>query len=540
MALFPPSQYDFPNSSDYDSDLREVLAELRGVTNKMRDFEVINKITNAGAWDITKQYKPWTIVSDNNVGYISVRPVPAGIEITNTDYWALVADYDILITDLSERISALERKTIMDYTGDGIVFPSDNPEGNDREYLIARIPEVTRFIDNVLGIQNKSHGQVGDDPDVYGNAAIAFFDFNQVERGAIGYSRERTSQPSGYIANTLYLEGGNPFGESGTDTDIRVILTNSTNFSPGCFFPLEIISQTGATNIRARGVGGIHLMGGSAGVGIGNIADGEIGRFTIDNTASNTYIREYFSNDRVAYSYNIYTDQRDPLYADKPSLMMHYGVNIPSSIGFDTLNATGHVGLQIDYRAANSNDWYTLYRLGYDGRLFLQEYATNAGYDGQLCVSNGANNRAAATFRSNNGLQPGLLIHNKVDVGCTMMIFGSGTSYTERGSITYSSGAIHYNTTSDYRIKKIVGDASGALEKINAIKVYNGYANNSDTETNFCLAHELQKIIPEAVTGQKDEIDSEGKAILQQVDYTSLIPLIIKAIQELREENKNA
>ena len=108
MALYPDSLYDFPNVSAYDSDLREVLTMLRGLTHEMRDFTVVNKITNAGAWDITRQYKPWTIVSDNNIGYISVRPVPAGIEITNTDYWALVADYDILITNLSERISALE------------------------------------------------------------------------------------------------------------------------------------------------------------------------------------------------------------------------------------------------------------------------------------------------------------------------------------------------------------------------------------------------------------------------------------------------
>lgn len=110
MSLYPDSMYDFPNVSAYDSDLREVLAMLRGVTHKMKDFEAINKITNAGAWDITKQYKPWTIVSDNNIGYISVRPVPAGIEITNTDYWGLVADYDILITNLSERISTLENE----------------------------------------------------------------------------------------------------------------------------------------------------------------------------------------------------------------------------------------------------------------------------------------------------------------------------------------------------------------------------------------------------------------------------------------------
>lgn len=108
MALYPDSLFDFPNVSAYDSDLREVLAMLRGLTHEMRDFKAVNKITNAGAWDITKQYKPWTIVSDNNIGYISVCPVPAGIEITNTAYWALVADYDILITNLAERIAALE------------------------------------------------------------------------------------------------------------------------------------------------------------------------------------------------------------------------------------------------------------------------------------------------------------------------------------------------------------------------------------------------------------------------------------------------
>lgn len=98
----------FPYTDFHEINLDWILAQIKSLHHSYDEFKALNTITNAGAWDITKQYQAWTVVSDNNVGYISVRPVPAGIAITNTDYWALIADYDILITDLSSRISALE------------------------------------------------------------------------------------------------------------------------------------------------------------------------------------------------------------------------------------------------------------------------------------------------------------------------------------------------------------------------------------------------------------------------------------------------
>jgi len=62
------------------------------------------------------------------------------------------------------------------------------------------------------------------------------------------------------------------------------------------------------------------------------------------------------------------------------------------------------------------------------------------------------------------------------------------------------------------------------------------------------LAHELQHIIPQAVIGTKDaveqvtEYDENGtpivkeKIIPQMVDYSAIIPILTKAIQELSEE----
>ena len=52
------------------------------------------------------------------------------------------------------------------------------------------------------------------------------------------------------------------------------------------------------------------------------------------------------------------------------------------------------------------------------------------------------------------------------------------------------------------------------------------------------LAHELQEVVPYAVTGEKDEVDNKGNIKIQNVDYSKLTPILIKAIQELTERIK--
>ena len=98
----------YPHTDFHELNLDWILAEIMKLHHDYDEFKAINTITNDGAWDITKQYQAWTVVSDNNIGYISLKPVPAGVAITNTEYWGVIADYDILITDLSNRISTLE------------------------------------------------------------------------------------------------------------------------------------------------------------------------------------------------------------------------------------------------------------------------------------------------------------------------------------------------------------------------------------------------------------------------------------------------
>ena len=98
----------YPYTDFHDINLDWILHEIMKLHHEYDEFKAVNTITNAGAWDITKQYQAWTVVSDNNAGYISLKPVPVGIAISNIEYWGLIADYNILITDLSNRISVLE------------------------------------------------------------------------------------------------------------------------------------------------------------------------------------------------------------------------------------------------------------------------------------------------------------------------------------------------------------------------------------------------------------------------------------------------
>lgn len=98
----------YPYTNFHELNLDEILRLMRELHHEWDEFTAVNKITNDGAWDITKQYQAWTVVSDNNIGYISLKPVPVGVAITNIEYWGVIADYNIFITDLSNRISILE------------------------------------------------------------------------------------------------------------------------------------------------------------------------------------------------------------------------------------------------------------------------------------------------------------------------------------------------------------------------------------------------------------------------------------------------
>jgi hypothetical protein len=104
------------------------------------------------------------------------------------------------------------------------------------------------------------------------------------------------------------------------------------------------------------------------------------------------------------------------------------------------------------------------------------------------------------------------------------------------GSISVTGSATAYNTSSDYRLKNTIAPMTGALAKVALLKpcTYKWNADGSDGEG--FIAHELQAVVPQCVTGEKDAVDAEGKPQYQGIDTSFLVATLTAAIQELKAE----
>lgn len=90
------TDYDFPHTNMYDSDLREILANMRKLEKIVENFVHLETITFADPiqWNINKQYTASTIVLDEyGNAYLSKQPVEKGILLTDEDYWQIIFNY---------------------------------------------------------------------------------------------------------------------------------------------------------------------------------------------------------------------------------------------------------------------------------------------------------------------------------------------------------------------------------------------------------------------------------------------------------------
>ena len=126
------------------------------------------------------------------------------------------------------------------------------------------------------------------------------------------------------------------------------------------------------------------------------------------------------------------------------------------------------------------------------------------------------------------------------------------------GSVTTNGSATAYNTSSDYRLKENVVPMSDALQRIGNLKPsrFNFISDEKRIVDGF-IAHEVQEVVPEAISGEKDAmkdeeyevtpavLDDDGNEVTpavmdtrsvpeyQGIDQSKLVPLLVGAIQEL-------
>jgi hypothetical protein len=101
----------WPYTNFHELNLDWILETLKKQDAAIADFISLNSITYANPlqWDITRQYPKNQVVLDTNGdGYLSVQPVPVGVEIDNTDYWTKIGNFSELWSTVKLAIAAAD------------------------------------------------------------------------------------------------------------------------------------------------------------------------------------------------------------------------------------------------------------------------------------------------------------------------------------------------------------------------------------------------------------------------------------------------
>ena len=164
---------------------------------------------------------------------------------------------------------------------------------------------------------------------------------------------------------------------------------------------------------------------------------------------------------------------------------------------------------------ANSTNPIERMRVSSAGTLLIGCVDTPSAFVSGVSINNGG-----ATFSAGNTTS---------SVGLIRFANSNGTV----GTITVSGSGTTYATSSDYRLKENVSSISNAVDRIKQLNPsrFNFISDKANTVDGF-LAHEVQKVVPEAVIGEKDAVDSDGNAIYQSIDHSKLVPLLAAALKE--------
>ena len=166
-------------------------------------------------------------------------------------------------------------------------------------------------------------------------------------------------------------------------------------------------------------------------------------------------------------------------------------------------------------------------RINSDGDLIVNNTTpvnvTTGTADGFTVLTNGQTH-----LSRNNGIP--LFLRRRAGNGKVASFY---RDTTEVGSIDVTTTATAYSTSSDYRLKEAPTPLTGGLATVGQLNPCEFAWKSDGSIGRGFIAHEIQSVVPEAVTGQKDAVDAEGRPQYQGVDAAKLVPYLVAAVQEL-------
>jgi hypothetical protein len=210
--------------------------------------------------------------------------------------------------------------------------------------------------------------------------------------------------------------------------------------------------------------------------------------------------------------------------------------NTSSVKGVQTyFDATNNIGYIYSTQAGVAN-----YRLSLNGNdIDFNQGAMRINSSGNLLLGTTSNIGGFGGFRFHvAGSNAGIAVRATTNADWGVSFYNQSDSNV--GNIVINSSSTAYNTTSDYRLKENIAPMTGALAVVGQLKpcTYTWKSNGSSGQG--FIAHELQAIVPDCVTGEKDAvetyIDEDGveqtRPKYQGIDTSFLVATLTAAIQE--------
>ena len=188
-----------------------------------------------------------------------------------------------------------------------------------------------------------------------------------------------------------------------------------------------------------------------------------------------------------------------------------------------TNGTTGSENADIIFKTIGAGTLSEAMKIQSNGTILLGKADTTAATAGFLFNKNGNGFGTVAGG-------PVLYLNRTATVG---VILQTRMNNSPVGSISVNSSSTAYNTSSDYRLKENVTDMTGATDRLKQLNpVRFNFIADADTTVDGFLAHEVQSVVPEAITGTHNEVDDDGNPEYQGIDQSKLVPLLVATIQE--------
>ena len=314
------------------------------------------------------------------------------------------------------------------------------------------------------------------------------------------------STSSGVITNSLITSSTNQYAEQlfqdgNAGYALQVRSDNAQSTGTGSFVLNDRDTGSFPVVIKEGNASNTLVLSGST-VGIKNTAPGNYldGELTVGDSSKDQYI-------------NVVTGTGNAggiCFQDTTGTSIVGGLRYTHGDNVLGFWANGAERMRID---ANGN-----FMVGGTSNDPISSGSSNLAVTSGFININKANNASAYIGRSGND--------------GSVVQFYKGTSNV--GLINVNGSSTTYATSSDYRLKENVDytwDATTRLKQLKPAR-FNFIADESNTLVDGFLAHEVSSIVPEAITGTKDEVDDNGDAVMQSIDQSKLVPLLVKALQE--------